>query len=208
MLVSVVPELRVIPGGQSIGVLIHSKGIIVAGSYDVINQDDKRMNPASQAGIKKGDVILKIDGLEVQSDSQLKDIVNRAGAAGQSMAVEVKRGKEIFSTTLNPVLCKETSDYRVGLMIRDTAAGVGTITFYEPGSSSYGALGHIITDVQTSHPVDLMTGKIVGANVQGIAFFTHRFQNTCLFSVHFKSRFFAFQFGNHFISFHVITILL
>jgi len=169
MLVSVVPELRVIPGGQSIGVLIHSKGIIVAGSYDVINQDDKKMNPASEAGIKKGDVILKIDGFEIQSDSQLKDIVNRAGSAGQSMAVEVKRGKEIFSTTLNPVLGKETSDYRVGLMIRDTAAGVGTITFYEPGSKSYGALGHIITDVQTSHPVDLMTGKIVGANVQGIA---------------------------------------
>lgn len=169
MLVSVVPELRVIPGGHSIGVLLNEKGIIVAGAYDVVNQDDQITNPATQAGIKKGDVILKADGLEVQSDSQFKDLVARTGAAGQSMALEVKRGKEIFSTTLNPVLCKETSDYRVGLMIRDSAAGVGTITFYEPDTRSYGALGHIITDINTSDPVDLQDGKIVGASVQGIA---------------------------------------
>ncbi|MDD4237822.1 MAG: SpoIVB peptidase [Desulfotomaculaceae bacterium] len=169
MLVSVVPELRVVPGGQSIGVLIHARGIIVAGAYDVVNHDDQKINPASLAGIKQGDVILQIDGLEMRSNSQLKDIVARTGAAGGSMAVEVKRGNETFSTTLNPVLCKETSDYRVGLMTRDSAAGVGTITFYEPGSKSYGALGHVITDVNSSQPVDLQDGKIVGSRVQGIA---------------------------------------
>jgi len=169
MLVSVAPEVRVVPGGQSIGVLIHARGIIVAGEYDVVNQDDQKINPASLAGIKKGDVILKLDGEEVRSDRQFKALVARTGVAGQSMEVEVKRGKETFNTTLNPVLCKETSDYRVGLMIRDSAAGVGTITFYEPGSKSYGALGHIITDISTNHPVDLQDGKIVGASVQGIA---------------------------------------
>jgi len=136
MLVSVAPEVRVVPGGQSIGVLIHARGIIVAGEYDVVNQDDQKINPASLAGIKKGDVILKLDGEEVRSDRQFKALVARTGVAGQSMEVEVKRGKETFNTTLNPVLCKETSDYRVGLMIRDSAAGVGTITFYEPGSKS------------------------------------------------------------------------
>ncbi|HBC94837.1 MAG TPA: SpoIVB peptidase [Pelotomaculum sp.] len=169
MLVSVSPEIKVVPGGQSIGVLIHARGIIVADTYDVVNQNEQRINPAAQAGIQKGDVILKIDGLEVGSDSQFRDFVYRTGAAGESMAVEVKRGEETFSTTLNPVLCKETSDYRVGLMLRDSAAGVGTITFYEPDSKSYGALGHIITDVNTKHPVDLQDGKIVGASVQGIA---------------------------------------
>lgn len=168
MLVSVVPEVRVVPGGQSIGVLIHARGIIVAGAYDVINQDDQKINPASQAGIKTGDVILKIDGKEVRSDGHFKESVARAGAAGQSLAVEVKRGKETFNTSLVPVLCKETSDYRVGLMIRDSVAGVGTITFYEPESKSYGALGHIITDIGTRHPVDLQDGRIVGASVQGI----------------------------------------
>jgi stage IV sporulation protein B len=169
MLVSVVPELRVVPGGQSIGVLIHARGIIVAGTYDVVNQDEQKINPAGEAGIKKGDVILKVDGLEVQSESQFRNLVARAGLAGQSLELEVKRENEIFSTTLNPVLCKETSDYRVGLMIRDSAAGVGTITFYEPGSKSYGALGHIITDINTKNPINLQDGKIVGASVQGIA---------------------------------------
>lgn len=168
MLVNVVPEARVVPGGQSIGVLIHARGIIVAGTYDVVNQDNQKINPALLAGIKKGDVILKIDGIDVRNDSQFKDIVARTGTAGQSMTMVVKRGNDTFSTNLNPVFCKETSDYRVGLMIRDSAAGVGTITFYEPGSKTYGALGHIITDISTSHPVDLQDGKIVGASVQGI----------------------------------------
>lgn len=169
MLVSVVPELKVIPGGQSIGVLLNTRGIIVAGSYDVVNQDNQITNPATQAGIKKGDIILTVNGLEVRSDSQFKDIIAKAGATGQSLAVEVKREREVFNTTLNPVLCRDTSDYRVGLMIKDSAAGVGTITFYEPDSKSYGALGHIITDMNTGHPVDLQDGKIVGASVQGIA---------------------------------------
>lgn len=168
MLVSVVPELKVIPGGHSIGVLIHARGIIVAGTYDVVNQEGQKINPALQAGIKKGDVILKANGIEIRSDIQLKDLVARTGAAGQPVQVELKRGNEVFTTTLMPVLCRETSDYKAGLMIRDSAAGVGTITFYDPESNSYGALGHIITEINTKNPVNLQDGKIVGASIQGI----------------------------------------
>lgn len=168
MIVSVVPQVKVIPGGQSIGVLLHSQGVIVVGHSAVRDEAGVSVNPAADAGIKAGDIILKIDGEAVRSDGQVRDMVARAGAAGQSLALEVKRGEEIFSTKINPVFCKETLNYRVGLMIRDSAAGVGTLTFYEPGSMAYGALGHIITDIGTTRPVELSDGKIVGASVQGI----------------------------------------
>lgn len=168
MIVSVVPEVRVIPGGQSIGVLLHSQGVIVVAHSAVLDEAGNKVNPAADAGIKVGDVILKVDGEAVRSDGQVRDLVARAGAAGQPLGLEVKRGDEIFVIKVNPVFCKESLRYRMGLMIKDSAAGVGTLTFYEPGSMAYGALGHIITDVGTTRPVELSDGKIVGASVQGI----------------------------------------
>lgn len=168
MIVSIVPVVRVIPGGQSIGVLLHSQGIIVVDSYEVQDETGRKVNPAADSGIIKNDLILKIGGKAVISDSQLKDFAAAAGAAGQPLILEVKRGDKIFITRLKPVFCRETLQYKVGLMIRDSAAGVGTLTFYEPVSMSYGALGHVVNDTGTNRPVDLGDGKIVGAAVQGV----------------------------------------
>lgn len=168
MIVSIVPELRVIPGGQSIGVLLHSQGIVVVGNYDLQDESGRKINPAAEAGIKCNDIILKIGGETARSDSQVRGLAAKAGAAGQPLTIEVKRGEKVFVTQLKPVFCKETLRYRIGLMIRDSAAGVGTLTFYEPESMSYGALGHIVNDTGTNRPVDLGDGKIVGATVQGI----------------------------------------
>lgn len=168
MLVSVVPQVKVIPGGQSIGVLLHSQGVIVAGYSTVLDEAGNKVNPAAEAGIKEGDIILKIDGEAVRSDTQVRDLVARAGTAGEPVTMEVKRKEEVFNVKVNPLFCKETLRYRVGLMIRDSAAGVGTLTFYEPESMTYGALGHVITDIGTTRPIELADGKIVGASVQGI----------------------------------------
>ena len=168
MLVNVVPEMKVIPGGQSIGVLLHSQGVIVAGMADLTDRSGHKVNPAIDAGLTCGDIILKIDGEDVKSDEQVREMVNRAGDAGKTLTLEVKRGEEIFVTRVNPVFCKDTSRYRVGLMIRDSAAGIGTLTFYEPKSMIYGALGHVITDIGTSYPVNFLDGRIVGARVQDI----------------------------------------
>lgn len=168
MLVNVVPQVKVIPGGQSIGVLLHSQGVIVVGLSALLDEAGNKVNPAADAGIKEGDVILKIDGEAVRSDGQVRDMVARAGTAGQPLTMEVKHKEDVFTAKLKPVFCKETLRYRVGLMIRDSAAGVGTLTFYEPDSMIYGALGHVITDIGTSRPVELSDGKIVGASVQGI----------------------------------------
>lgn len=168
MVVNVVPRVKVIPGGQSIGVLLHTRGVMVVGLADIKTSGGKKVNPAAKAGVAVGDIILKINGNEIKSDTQVRDIVDNYGNKKKPLILKIKRGKRIFSTTLKPVYCTETHRYRMGLFIRDSAAGVGTLTFYHPPSGCYGALGHMITDIDTSQQINLADGCIVGAKIQGI----------------------------------------
>lgn len=168
LVVNVVPTVRVIPGGHSIGVLLHAQGVMVVGQSVVIDQQGKRHNPAVSAGIQSGDIIVKVNGRPARNDRQIRDEIVRSGEIGRAVVLEVKRGNRIFTTRVNPVLCTETGRYRIGIFIRDSVAGVGTITFYEPQSKKYGALGHVITDMDTAHRIDLADGRIVEAVVQGI----------------------------------------
>ncbi|OPX83762.1 MAG: SpoIVB peptidase precursor [Pelotomaculum sp. PtaB.Bin104] len=166
--VSAVSEVNVVPCGQSIGVLLHAQGVMVVGHAAVEDRSGNNVNPAVDAGISDGDIILKIAGEAVKSEGQVRDIIARAGATGQSITFEVKRGEQIFQANVNPAYCRETQQYRIGLLIKDSAAGLGTLTFYEPGSMTYGALGHIITDNGTQKPIEITDGKIVGASIQSI----------------------------------------
>jgi membrane-associated protease RseP (regulator of RpoE activity) len=109
------PEISVIPGGQSIGVLTHDKGVFVAGSYDVVNLAGEKINPANAAGLKAGDVILAVDGLEINSDSQVKNLVLKAGASGRSVSLQVKRGNRFFHTTLSPKINPSTHYNKIPL---------------------------------------------------------------------------------------------
>lgn len=166
VLVSVVPQVMVIPGGQSIGVLIHSTGLIVAGHSEVIDQCGNRVNPSE--ALQEGDVILKINGEALRSEGQFREVVATAGAAGKPLDMEVKRGPQVFTINVNPVFCRDTLSYRVGLLIRNSAAGIGTLTFYEPKSMIYGALGHMVTDSDSAQPVEISDGRIINADVQSI----------------------------------------
>lgn len=166
VLVSVVPQVMVIPGGQSIGVLLRAQGLIVVGHSAVFDQSGNQVNPS--ADLKEGDVILKIDGEVIRSDGQFRDAVAQAGASGRALTVEVERNGETFVTSVNPVFCRDTLRYRVGLLIRDSTVGIGTLTFYEPESMVYGALGHMVTDYGSTSPIEISDGEIIDADVQSI----------------------------------------
>ncbi len=168
MVVNVVPVVRVVPGGHSIGVLLHAQGVMVVGHAVVTDRRGQRHNPALQAGILNGDIILKVNGCRVQSEQQVRNEISRCGETDRPVTLEIKRGQRIFTTQVKPIFCAETRRYRIGLYVRDSAAGVGTLTFYEPGSKKYGALGHVITDIETNRKIELGDGQIVEAMVQGI----------------------------------------
>jgi stage IV sporulation protein B len=164
--VSVVPQIKVVPGGQSIGVLIRSQGVTVVGHSAVLDEYGNHVNPSG--ALKEGDVILKVDGVVLRSDGQFREAVAQAGASGKPMTMEVERGGQTFVTSVNPVYCKDTLRFRVGLLIRDSTAGIGTLTFYEPESKVYGALGHMVTDYGSTVPIEISDGEIIDADVQSI----------------------------------------
>ncbi|MCE5285763.1 MAG: SpoIVB peptidase [Pelosinus sp.] len=166
--VDVLPTINLIPGGQSIGVVLHSRGVIVVGNSPILSEKGQYVSPAKEAGINVGDVILSLNGVPAQSDEQVAEVIDQDGQNGEALSVLLKRGAEQVNVTIHPVMCAETRRYRIGLFVRDSAAGVGTLTFYEPKHQAYGALGHIITDNDTNQPVDCEQGKIVMATVSGI----------------------------------------
>jgi stage IV sporulation protein B len=166
--VDVLPPVKLIPGGHSIGVVLHSRGVIIVGHSPVPIANEQYATPAKDAGITIGDVIMSINGIQVQSDSQVAEIIDNSGKAQENLEILLKRGEEQINVNVKPVLCNDTKRYRIGLFVRDSAAGVGTLSFYDPKSHAYGALGHVITDSDTNQPIDCEQGKIVLASVSGI----------------------------------------
>ncbi len=164
--VSVLPEKKVIVGGHSIGIKIHNDGVLVAGYY-YMNRDGELYSPAEEAGIRIGDLILSLNGYILKDVDTAASIIRKEAVKGP-LDLKVKRSTETFYVPISPYLCRESDEYRIGLYIRDTAAGVGTLTFYDPVSKNYGALGHLITDLDSHNPLEINEGVIVQADVVNI----------------------------------------
>ena len=167
MVVDVVPEFKVVPGGQSIGVLLQSKGILVVG-HSPIETDTGAVFPAQEAGMQVGDIIVRANGEDINNEELTAKMIDRTGRKGKLMHLRVRRGNRMIDIDVKPVYCTETSRYRIGLFIRDNAAGVGTLTFYDPSSEIFGALGHVVSNGGSEQIIDLRDGKIVESTVQGI----------------------------------------
>ncbi|WP_174494756.1 SpoIVB peptidase [Salirhabdus euzebyi] len=163
--VKVLEDFKVIPGGQSIGVRLHTLGVLVVGHH-LIQTADGKMSPGEEAGIKVGDVILEVNGKKIKKVEDVAAIVKEE--EGKALDLKVKRNDETFNTTLTPKYDEQDEKHRIGLYIRDSAAGIGTMTFYHPDSKKYGALGHVISDMDTRKPIEIHNGKLVRSNVTSI----------------------------------------
>lgn len=166
--VDVVPPIRVIPGGHSIGVLLKSRGVIVVGHGTVRDEVGQIHQPGRDAGLEVGDTIIAIDGVAVSGKEHAARLFDEAGRRGEEAVLAVRRRGEAREFRLRPILEQESRHWRVGVFIRDGAAGVGTLTFYEPVSGTYGALGHVIADSDTRDPIDVDQGHIVEAEVAAV----------------------------------------
>ena len=160
--VNVLPEVRLIPGGHSIGIKLRSQGVNVVGFY-YLNINGKSLSPARDAGVKIGDSILEIEGKRVDDALDAARLLEKKAGNRVELLLN-RRGKKI-RLTLQPRYSPADSAYRIGLYLRDSAAGVGTLTFYNPRSGRYGALGHIILDSDTNQPINLSEGSIVKAKI-------------------------------------------
>lgn len=166
--IQVLPDIRLYPGGQSIGVKLRAAGILVVGHKQVVDEQNRHVSPAEEANIQIGDMIQKINNQEVDEATELSGFVTEAGEKGKSLDLQILRGKEKINVMIKPVKDREDQQYKLGLFVRDSAAGVGTMTFYDPESKKYGALGHVISDLDTQKPIIVGKGTIVPSKVTSI----------------------------------------
>lgn len=156
---------KVIVSGEVFGIKIYTDGVMVVGTKN-INVDGKEVNPAKDCGIETGDIIVSINGKNVTSSFDVEDILSDNN--GKDFRIKVKRDGRYKTFTLTPVYSPSDGCYKVGIWVRDSTAGIGTITFYNPENNSIAALGHPITDVDTNEIMPILKGEAVNAKVTKI----------------------------------------
>lgn len=161
------PRRRVVVGGQSVGIILQSRGIMVVG-FATINNNGNLISPARLAGLEPGDVIVQVNGQKVQNENRLAAIIDQAGRTQTPINLTIKRQDNERQILLSPVYCPETARYRVGLYVRDGVAGVGTMSFIDPENGNYAALGHVILDADTRQQIEVGNGQLVEALVQTV----------------------------------------
>jgi len=164
----VADRMMVMPGGHSIGVILRSSGLVVTGLSPVVTVDGREVWPAKNAGIEAGDVILSAGDKQVSTKEELAILVDHAGREGQwvDLLVEKPDGS-VIRRTLSPVRHRN-GGFQIGILVKDTLAGVGTLTFYDPSTGIYAALGHVISEGDSQRPATMKQGQIVKATVTGV----------------------------------------
>lgn len=148
---------EVILGGENVGIEVNSNGVLIVGFYDV-----KGTSPGREAGLKIGDTILKVDDTVIQGITDLSKQFNNS----KTLQITYKRGSITNETTLN--LVQDNKIYKTGLYVKDSIVGIGTLTFIDPATKRFGALGHEILEQTTGTKFEIKDGKIFESNVTGI----------------------------------------
>lgn len=163
--VNVIPNTVVIPGGEAIGLRLYTSGVLVVGMSEIVGTDNKSYSPYKDSGLQEGDMIVKIDDKAITCTSDLITKVNECN--GNSVEITYVRDGNNYITEIKPTKTEE-NEYKLGLWVRDAAAGVGTITYYDPESQMFGALGHGILDIDTDQLIDIAKGEVITSKILSI----------------------------------------
>ncbi len=160
--VEVSPEKRLIPGGQALGVAMRTEGVLIVG----VGEAAEGVSPAKEAGLQAGDVITSVGGEAVTTAESLTDLLNQCG--GKPVAIAYQRNGEHRTALLTPHKDADTGAVRLGAWVRDSTAGVGTLSFYDPDTGRYAALGHAITDGDTGAVLTVSEGQVLRADIVAV----------------------------------------
>jgi len=163
--VEVVDELQVAVLGTPFGMKLYTDGVLVVNVTEV-KTESGTIKPAQNGGIKKGDYIISANGQPVNSNEDLSRIVEESN--GSNIEFLIKRDGKNKTLSFPPALCTETNKYKIGIWIRDSSAGIGTLTFYSPASGVICGLGHGICDEDTGTVLKLDSGEIVSAQILSV----------------------------------------
>lgn len=163
--VKVIDKTTVIPIGKTIGVKLYTNGVLVIGKSTIEGTDNNLYKPYEKSEIQEGDMIVEVNEKEVTSTDELLSIVESSN--GESLSIKYRRGDVINTTNITPIKTSN-NEYKLGLWVRDGTAGVGTLTFYEPKTNKFMALGHGIEDVDTEELIEISSGELLLSKIVSI----------------------------------------
>ena len=152
-----------VPLGNTAGIKLYADGILVV-SMSQVSHNGKECSPAADAGVQPGDRILEVNGIKVDSTEQLRDLVN----AAERLTLSIKREDEMLHLEVEPMISDADGAKKLGAWVRDSLAGIGTLTYYEPATGIFGALGHGVTDTDTKTLMPLASGSLVRSSVASV----------------------------------------
>lgn len=161
--VSVSERKYVVPGGSIFGIRLYTKGVMIV-KIEGVKTKSGTENPGIKAGLRQGDMIISADGKKITDNNSLSEYI--ASSKGKTIKMNVKRGGKTFSVDFTPVL-SEDNTYKGGLWIRDSTAGIGTMTYYDRENGIFAGLGHAICDVDTGECMPISGGDAVDAVIKG-----------------------------------------
>lgn len=154
---------QVIPLGSAFGIKLFTDGVIVASLSDIYTEEGVCC-PAAEAGILPGDYLLQADGQDIPDNGALARYIG--SSQGETISFQVRREDQVFSVEVTPVYGE--GSFKTGMWVRDSAAGIGTLTFYDPATGVFAGLGHGICDMDTNGVMALKSGEPAPIALSGI----------------------------------------
>ncbi len=159
-------EKYLVPDGRSIGVTLSTNGALVVDFMDIESRNGEVPSPARVAGLKVGDLI---QGFDEKKISNVEDLVSAISAsAGKSSSLTLSRNGKKSEVLIKPEPSKNDGCLKIGAWVKDAASGIGTLTFYDPDTKSFAALGHGICDAQTGKLLPVESGRILSAGIVSV----------------------------------------
>ena len=155
----------VVPGGEIFGIKLYTDGVIIVDT-DVVETSTGTVNPAEKSGLMIGDIIKKIDGTEIESTKHLVKVLEKS--QGKEMVITTVRNNKEINVMFKTYKDSISGKYKAGLWVRDSTAGLGTVTFYNPENNSFAGLGHPIYDVDTDDIMPMKNGEMAEASIKGL----------------------------------------
>ena len=161
----VVEKNKLVPCGNVFGVKFFTKGVLVI-KLSEIECADGLVSPAKNAGIEVGDIIVKVNSKEINTVEEMSAEIEKS--KGQGLEIVYERQGKTERCELVPVLSLSDRKYKTGIWVRDSTAGIGTMTYYDPETGVFAGLGHGICDVDTGELMPLLRGSVVDVDVTDI----------------------------------------
>ena len=160
-----ISEIQVIPIGEVVGIKLYTSGVLVVGTSSIEGIDGIMYKPFENTKIEEGDSIIAVNGNIVNNTNELINEINTCN--GEKITITYKHNGVENNCEIIPVLDKN-NEYKIGLWVRDSAAGVGTVTFFSEQTQTFAALGHAITDIDTGDIIQTSSGEIDDVNIVSI----------------------------------------